>query len=106
MFEQLHEAGQELDDALEVRAVVAIYDEVQNEEINSWGTTSDAPFYKTMGSNYVNPRPVWGRHYKYRTTLIRVMVEKIEIGSWSSSLRSSCRRTEGGSVWLYRRVLD
>ena len=34
------------------------------------------------------------------------MVEKIEIGSWSSSLRSSCRRTEGGSVWLYRRVLD
>jgi hypothetical protein len=72
MFEQLHEAGQELDDALEVRAVVAIYDEVQNEEINSWGTTSDAPFYKTMGSNYVDPRNVWGRHYKYRTTLIRV----------------------------------
>ena len=67
------EAGQELDDALEVRAVVAIYDEVENEEINSWGTTSDGgPFYKTMGSNYVDPRPVWGRHYKYRTTLIRV----------------------------------
>ena len=61
-----------MDDALEVRAVVAIYDEVQNEEISSCGTTSDAPFYKTMGSNYVDPRPVWGRHYKYRTTLIRV----------------------------------
>ena len=34
------EEWQDLDNVLEVRAVVAVYDEIEEEETNSWGTTS------------------------------------------------------------------
>ena len=74
--------------------MVAIYDEVDNEETNSRGTISDgAPFYKTMGSSYVDPRPVYGVGItSIAQPSFEYMVEKIEIGSSSSSLTISCRR--------------
>ena len=67
------EAGHELSDVDCVRAIVAAHNEVEEKEMNSWEMTeSGTPFYKCLGNSFVDPRPVWGLYWRYRTTLIRV----------------------------------
>ena len=47
--------------------------EVEEKEMNSWEMTeSGTPFYKCLGNSFVDPRPLWGMYWRYRTTLIRV----------------------------------
>ena len=58
---------------LEVRAIVSIYDEIEETEMNSWGMTSEGtPYYKTLDNKFLDPRAVWGQYWPFRTTLIRV----------------------------------
>ena len=67
------EAGHELSDVDCVRAIVAAHNAVEEKEMNSWEMTeSGTPFYKCLGNSFVDPRPVWGMYWRYRTTLIRV----------------------------------
>ena len=55
-----------------VRVVVYATDQVDNNDLNDWEMTPDGtPFYKTLSTNYTDPRPVWGPYWPYRTTLIR-----------------------------------
>ena len=55
-----------------VRAVVYATEQVDNNELDDWEMTPDGtPFYKTLTTSYIDPRPVWGQYWPYRTTLIR-----------------------------------
>ena len=60
------------DESMFARAVVAIFYKVEDEDMNTWEMTEEgAPFYKTIGDHFIDPRPVWGQYWPYRTTLIR-----------------------------------
>ena len=55
------------------RAIVAAHNEIEDEEMNQWNmTSSGAPYYKSLGSHYVDPRSTWGHYWPFRSTLIRV----------------------------------
>ena len=61
------------EEAYEVRAVVKAYDEIEDEQKGRWSTTvTGTPFVKLVGDCYVDPRPIWGDRWPYRTTAIRV----------------------------------
>ena len=65
------EVGEEAEE-YEVRAIVKVYDEIDEEVKGRWSTTTTgAPFVKTIGSYYIDPRPLWGDRWPYRTTAIR-----------------------------------
>ena len=64
------EVGEDL--TYEIRAVVKVYDEINEEARSKWSTTvTGTPFIKTVGSFYNDPRPQWGDRWPYRTTAIR-----------------------------------
>ena len=57
---------------LMVRSIVCAPDAIDLAPMNQWEMTDDGtPFFKTIASNYVDPRGTWGKHWPYRTTLIR-----------------------------------
>ena len=57
----------------EVRAVVNVYEESNEGATGRWSsTTTGTPFVKLIGSDYVDPRPLWGDRWPYRTTAIRM----------------------------------
>ena len=63
----------EAEEAREVRAVVKAYDEIEEEPTGRWSTTvTGTPFIKLVGNSYVDPRPIWGGRWPYRTTAIRI----------------------------------
>lgn len=64
------EVGEDL--TYEIRAVIKVYDEINEEARSKWSTTvTGTPFIKTVGSFYNDPRPQWGDRWPYRTTAIR-----------------------------------
>ena len=63
---------EEPEEEYEVRAVVNAYEEINEEATGRWSTTTTGtPFVKLIGSYYVDPRPLWGDRWPYRTTAIR-----------------------------------
>ena len=55
-----------------VRTVVCAPDAIDSAPMDSWEMTADGtPFLKTITTNYVDPRDMWGKYWPYRTTLIR-----------------------------------
>ena len=63
---------EEPEEECEVRAVVNAYEEINEEATGRWSTTTTGtPFVKLIGSYYVDPRPLWGDRWPYRTTAIR-----------------------------------
>ena len=66
------EAVEEAEEEYEVRAIVKVYDEIDEEVKGRWSTTTTgAPFVKMIGSYFIDPRPLWGDRWPYRTTAIR-----------------------------------
>ena len=60
------EAVEETEEEYEVRAIVKVYDEIDEEVKGRWSTTTTgAPFVKTIGSYYIDPRPLWGDRWPY-----------------------------------------
>ena len=60
------------DSAEQVRVVALATDQVDQNELDDWEMAPDGiPFYKTLSTNYIDPRPVWGQYWPFRTTLIR-----------------------------------
>lgn len=59
-------------DSLQVRTVVLAPDGVDEAPMESWEMLPDGtPFMKSITTNYVDPRGMWGKYWPYRTTLIR-----------------------------------
>ena len=59
-------------DSLQVRTVVLAPDGVDEAPMESWEMLPDGtPFFKSITTNYLDPRGMWGRYWPYRTTLIR-----------------------------------
>lgn len=55
-----------------VRSIVRAPDAIDLAPMNQWEMTADGtPFFKTITTNYVDPRGTWGKYWPYRTTLIR-----------------------------------
>ena len=60
------ETVEEAEEEHEVRAVVKVYEEIDEEVKGRWSTTTTgAPFVKTLGSYYIDPRPLWGDRWPY-----------------------------------------
>ena len=60
------------EEQLTVRTVVCAPDAIDLAPMDSWEMTADGtPFLKTISTNYVDPRDMWGKYWPYRTTLIR-----------------------------------
>ena len=59
-------------DDLQVRTVVLAPDGVDEAPMESWEMLPDGtPFFKSITTNYLDPRGMWGKYWPYRTTLIR-----------------------------------
>eukprot|EP00435_Cladocopium_sp_Y103_P067737 s576_g30.t1 len=60
-------------DKMMVRTIVCAPDAVDAGPMDQWEMTADGtPYhYKTITTNYVDPRDMWGKYWPYRTTLIR-----------------------------------
>ena len=59
-------------DSLQVRTVVLAPDGVDEAPMESWEMLPDGtPFFKSITTNYLDPRGMWGKYWPYRTTLIR-----------------------------------
>ena len=58
--------------SLQVRTVVLAPDGVDEAPMESWEMLPDGtPIFKSITTNYVDPRDIWGKYCPYRTTLIR-----------------------------------
>ena len=53
-------------------AIVSVDQDVEEVSFNSWQMTSSGhPIFKSKGRQFLDPRPVWGEFWHYRSTLIR-----------------------------------
>ena len=60
------------DDTLVVRTIVCAPDSIDTAPMESWEMTEDGtPFFKSITTDYIDPRDMWGKYWPYRTTLIR-----------------------------------
>ena len=65
-------ASQEEEDILYTRAIMVFDQDIEDHPLNSWETSLRGhPFFKTRGTNFIDPRAMCGEYWQYRTTLIR-----------------------------------
>ncbi|CAL1141687.1 unnamed protein product [Cladocopium goreaui] len=67
-----------------VRAIVELEEKFRPEDVrnNHWQVADGNPFMRSVGRNFIDPRPVWAGNFGFRTTLVQRRSTAAEDHGW------------------------